>query len=47
MQDILNRDAALVRDSTGEKKPFPEGHGSAHGPDEAQNIQEIIAGAKA
>ncbi|QUO33437.1 M20/M25/M40 family metallo-hydrolase [Faecalicatena sp. Marseille-Q4148] len=30
----------------GEKKPFPEGHGSAHGPDEAQNIQVLLRALK-
>lgn len=30
----------------GEVKPFPEGHGSAHGPDEAQNIEVILRALK-
>lgn len=30
----------------GERKPFPEGHGSAHGPDEAQNIQVLLRALK-
>lgn len=30
----------------GEVKPFPKGHGSAHGPDEAQNIEVILRALK-
>ena len=29
-----------------EKKPFPEGHGSAHGADEAQNIEVLMRAVK-
>lgn len=29
-----------------EKKPFPQGHGSAHGPDEAHNIEVLMQAVK-